>query len=256
MPLNIPSHNKEMLMQTKRFLLNAVGALAAVFLPIAAIPLHAQAQTPSALIGQVGSTEEGPMEGVVVSAKKDGSTISISVVTNNQGRFAFPAARLEPGHYTLKARAAGYELDRAKAADVVTGEEAKVEIKLKKVKNLSAHLTNAEWLISMPGTDEQKRFLLNCTGCHTLERIIKSTHDTDRFLEVIQRMTLYYPRSPPLKLYRMAGSATREVERGRNGRKTAQWLASVNLRQQETWGFALKTMPRLSGKSRDVLITE
>jgi len=52
------------------------------------------------------------------------------------------------------------------------------------VKNLSAHLTNAEWLMSMPGTDEQKRFLLNCTGCHTLERIMKSTHDADGFMEV------------------------------------------------------------------------
>jgi virginiamycin B lyase len=85
---------------------------------------------------------------VVVSAKKDGSTISISVVTNAEGRFAFPIARLEPGHYTLKARAPGYELDGACATDVASGHEAKVEIKLKKVKNLSASLTNAEWLTS------------------------------------------------------------------------------------------------------------
>src|SRR5215471_3966226 len=119
-----------MLMQTKRFLLNAIGTLAAVFLQTAAAPLQARVQTPSALIGQVSSTEEGPMEGVVVTAKKDGSTISTSVVTNDQGRFAFPAARLESGHYTLKARAAGYEPDGAKVANVAAGEEAKVDIKL------------------------------------------------------------------------------------------------------------------------------
>src|SRR5882672_6573807 len=112
----------------------------------------AQGQTTVALTGQVGSAEEGAMEGVVVSAKRDGSTISISVVTDAQGRFAFPAARLEAGHYTLKARAAGYEIDGAKAADVAAGSEAKADIKLKKVKNLSAHLTNAEWMSSMPGT--------------------------------------------------------------------------------------------------------
>jgi len=41
-----------------------------------------------ALTGQVSSAEEGAMEGVVVSAKKDGSTISISVVTDARGRFA------------------------------------------------------------------------------------------------------------------------------------------------------------------------
>src|SRR5213082_1089446 len=91
----------------------------------------AYAQGAVALTGQVSSAEEGAMEGVVVSAKKDGSTISISVVTDAQGRFAFPAARLEPGHYTLKARAAGYEVDGAKAADVAAGQDAKTEIKLK-----------------------------------------------------------------------------------------------------------------------------
>src|SRR6202140_1168387 len=187
-----------MLMKTKRVLLIA-GGVAALLFQTASARLHAQAQTPSALSGQVTSAEEGPMEGVVVSAKKDGSTISISVVTNAAGHFAFPVARLEPGHYALKARAAGYELDGARAADVASGQEAKAEIKLKKEKNLSAHLTNSEWLISMSGTDEQKRFLLNCTTCHTLERIMKSTHDADEFMQVFHRMSLYYPVSTPLR---------------------------------------------------------
>ncbi len=94
-------------METKRVLLIAGGALAAILLQAASPRLHAAPQTASALSGQVTSAEEGPMEGVVVSAKKDGSTISISVVTNAAGRFAFPASRLEPGHYALSARAAG-----------------------------------------------------------------------------------------------------------------------------------------------------
>src|SRR5260370_1104154 len=66
----------------------------------------AYAQAPVALAGQVSSAEEGAMEGVVVSARKDGSTISSSVVTDAQGRFAFPAARLGRAHYSLHARAA------------------------------------------------------------------------------------------------------------------------------------------------------
>src|SRR6266436_1325235 len=206
----------------------------------------AQAQAAVALTGQVGSAEEGAMEGVVVSARKDGSTISISVVTDAQGRFAFPAARLEPGHYTLKARAAGFAAGSAASAD----------IKLKKVKNLSAHLTNAEWMMSMPGTDEQKRFLLNCNGCHTLERIMKSAYDADGFMQIFQRMAAYYPGSTPLKPQRLAGTAIRDVQRGGDGRKTAEWLASVNLSQQQTWAFPLKTEPRLTGRSTRVIITE
>jgi virginiamycin B lyase len=243
-------------MRTRRLLLIAGGALAAIVFQPASGRLRAESLMPSALGGLVTSTEEGPMEGVVVNAKKDGSTISISVVTNAAGRFAFPAARLEPGHYTLKARAAGFELDGARDADVTSGHEAKADLKLKKVKNASAHLTNAEWLISMPGTDEQKRFLLNCVGCHTLERIMRSTHDADSFLEVIHRMSIYYPGSTPLKPQRLVGTATRDVERGGNGRKTAEWLASVNLSQQKTWDFPLKTLPRLTGKSTHVIITE
>src|SRR6059036_962434 len=226
---------------------------AACFALFAAV---AQAQAHVALTGQVRSAEEGVMEGVVVSAKRDGSTISVSVVTDAQGRFAFPAARLEPGHYTLKARAAGFEIDGANAADVAAGSVAGADIKLRKVKNLSAHLTNAEWMSSMPGTDEQKRFLLNCNGCHTLERIMKSTYDADGFMQIFQRMASYYPGSTPLKPQRLAGTATRDVQRGGSGRKTAEWLATINLSQEPSWPFALRTEPRLTGRSTHVIITE
>jgi streptogramin lyase len=111
-------------------------------------------------------------------------------------------------------------------------------------------------MASIPGTAEQKQFLLNCTGCHTLERIVKSTHDADEFVQVIQRMSLYYPGSTPLKPQRLTGSATRNVERGGSGRKTAEWLATINLSQQQTWPFPLQTELRLTGKSTRVIITE
>jgi hypothetical protein len=70
------------------------------------------------------------MEGVVVSAKKAGSTITVSVVTDEKGRYTFPAERLGPGHYTLGARAAGYDLDGPKAADVTAGQAATADLKL------------------------------------------------------------------------------------------------------------------------------
>ncbi len=37
------------------------------------------------------------MEGVLVSAAKAGSTITVTVVTGADGRFSFPADRLAPG---------------------------------------------------------------------------------------------------------------------------------------------------------------
>src|SRR3954452_5755306 len=80
--------------------------------------LPAQAQEPAALTGQVSSGEEGPMEGVLISAKKAGSTITISVVSDAQGNYSFPAANLEPGQSSLRIRAVGYDLDRPASVDV------------------------------------------------------------------------------------------------------------------------------------------
>ena len=61
-----------------------------------------------ALTGTVRSQEEGPMEGVLVSAKRDGTTITTTVVTNAQGVYSFPRERLEPGQYNVSIRAVGY----------------------------------------------------------------------------------------------------------------------------------------------------
>src|SRR3981189_708459 len=92
-------------MRTRDYLLSTTFAVTFLLLP-AALPAQAQ----SALTGVVTSTEEGAMEGVVVTAKKGGPTIPVRCVTGAQGRYSFPASRLEPGSYTLAARAAGYEL--------------------------------------------------------------------------------------------------------------------------------------------------
>jgi len=217
----------------------------------------ATAQAPAALAGEVSSAKEDAMEGVVVSAKKAGSTITVSVVSDAKGHYSFPASKLEPGQYALTIRAVGYELDGPKTAEVAAEQAATADIKLKPTRNLPGQLTNAEWMMSMQGSDEQKAFLLNCNGCHTIERIVKSVHNPDEFLQIFQRMGGYYPGSTPQKPQRLVGDALREVGRGGdNARKNAEYLASINLSQQETWSYPLKTLPRLTGKSTHVIITE
>src|SRR5215470_10592351 len=89
------------------------------------------AQAADALTGQVSSEREGAMEGVVVSARKAGSIVTLSVVTDAAGRYHFPAARLEPGSYTLAIRAAGYDLDGKATAEVGAGAAATADLKLK-----------------------------------------------------------------------------------------------------------------------------
>src|SRR5438309_4613262 len=91
----------------------------------------AQNPSPSALTGTVTSQVEGPMEGVIVGAKKVGSTITTWVVSNAQGQFSFPRDRMEPGKYVVSIRAAGYELPSTSVD--VTAQPTQLDLPLKKV---------------------------------------------------------------------------------------------------------------------------
>src|SRR6202521_2524624 len=152
----------------------------------------AQADTGPALSGQVSSAKEGPMEGVVVSAKKTGSTITISVVSDDKGHFSFPASKIGPGEYALRIRAIGYDLDGAATVAVPQGKPAAVDLKLRPVDDITSQMTPAEWIASVPGTEDQKKFLYNCATCHNLDRIVKSRHDAHEFSSVVlERMRAY-----------------------------------------------------------------
>src|SRR6266436_1408019 len=243
---------REESMQTKRLLLGMGVGLAVMLVPAALV--RAQSQPPAALTGHVTSEAEGAMEGVVVSAKKAGSTVTVSVVSDAQGRYSFPANRLSAGKYSLKIRAIGYDLLGQATADVTDEQTATVDLKLRKARNLAAQMSNAEWMMSLPGAEDQKAFLLGCVGCHTLERIVRSTHDADEWTQVIVRMNGYGPVSQPIKPQRMLDPA-------RSGspeqfRKQAEYLASVNLSEVTQWEYPLRTLPRPTGRATRVIITE
>src|ERR1700704_6899891 len=76
------------------------------------------------LSGQVTSAKEGAMEGVLVTAKKDGSSVAVTVISDDKGHYAFPADRLEAGHYSIKIRATGFIPAGRIAADVAAGKTA------------------------------------------------------------------------------------------------------------------------------------
>jgi streptogramin lyase len=196
------------------------------------------------------------MEGVVVSARKDGATITVSVVTNREGKYSFPGAKLGPGHYRLSIRAGGYELDSPTAVDLSESQPATAEIKLRATNNIASQLTDGEWLASVPGTDGQKRILLGCNSCHTLQRIARSFHDAAEFLQVFKRMAGYYPGSTPLHPQRLVGDIERNLTRGANLEAAAQYLASVNLSSGDSGEQVLKFFPRPTGRATRVIFTE
>jgi virginiamycin B lyase len=233
-------------------LLGAASALAIVLSQTSSSPVRAQNQ--DAITGKVSSDAEAAMEGVVVTAHKDGSIVSTSVTTDAKGHYAFPESRLEPGHYTLAIRAVGFDLAGSAATNVAAESTSKVDLKLQPTKNLPDQLTNAEWMMSIPGTEQQKSALLDCTSCHTLERIVKSTHDADEWMHVISRMKGYGAVSQPIKPQPM-------LDRSRAGSpdeysKMAAYLATINLSATDTWTYPLKTLPRPTGESTRAIVTE
>ena len=109
-------------------------------------------------------------------------------------------------------------------------------------------------MMSVPGTDDDKLQLINCVSCHTLERVVKSSHDADEFVQVIARMNGYAQVSQPIKPQRRV-----DLSRAANPerfRKVAEYLATINLSSGMKHEFELKTLPRVKGRATNVIITE
>jgi streptogramin lyase len=232
-------------------------AAAALSVALAAYSTGSAAQ--AALAGKVSSAEEGAMEGVLVSAKKAGSTVTITVVSDTEGRYSFPAAKLEPGRYAIRIRAVGYDLEGPGAVDIAA-QAATLDLKLKRTADLAAQLSNGEWMASVPGTDQQKGVLLNCVGCHTLERIARSPHDADAFTKtILPRMQGYVNQSIPQHPQLRKAERLME-ERGDQRvqvyRAAAEFLSTINLGSAKTWSYKLQTLPRPTGRATRVVYTE
>jgi len=200
------------------------------------------------------------MEGVLVSAQQAGSPITVTVVSDEHGRFRFPDGRLVPGDYALRVRAVGYELDGPRSVEVGPA-PTEVAIKLRRTSDLAAQLTNTEWFMSMPGTAEQKRPLIECMSCHTFERIVRSTYTAEALFPVLKRMAQYANNTTQARI--QPRLAERDVH-DELVRKLASYLATINLSgaassappSQQSWPYELQTLPRPKGRATRVVITE
>jgi virginiamycin B lyase len=261
---------------SKVFLTIALGSVAVGAMCWAPPDLIAQSANSVALSGVVSSQQEGLMEGVVVSARRDGANFTVSVVSDAKGEYSFPRTHLEPGKYALTIRAVRYELNGPGSVTIAEGKTSNVDLKLEKTKDLASQLSSLEWAMSVPGTTEQRDKVIyqtvSCAYCHAWERVVKSNHTADEFVDVITRMQKYYTD----------GSAVSRDKRGRGqigppdqvaaaeqnliwGREPfgvpkkelAEYLATVNLSGgKTTWPYELKTLPRPKGKATRVIITQ
>jgi virginiamycin B lyase len=236
--------------QLRRLRFAAIGAAALGLAGVGPAPA-----ADSALAGQVSSLEESAMEGVLVSAQREGSTIRTTVVTDAQGRYAFPPGRLATGNYKISIRAVGYELDGGGTAAVDGDKVTSHDLKLKKTGNLAAQLTNSDWMASLPDAP-QRRIIATCTSCHTMQRIVESTYTADDFMALVPRMMRYGAMSKPNHPQVAPDRSPTSAPKGDVLRNFAEYLASVNRSAHPTFAFPLKTTPRPSGRATRVILTE
>ncbi|MEQ1895783.1 MAG: hydrolase [Vicinamibacterales bacterium] len=269
-------------MQTGTVRVLLASCVTALLVAGVCLRVPATAQGPAdALTGEVRSKAEGRMEGVVVIAQRQGSTVLTSVVTNELGQYRFPRNRMAAGRHTIFVRAAGYVLPGTGTASVEVAAQGSARLNLlldtATEDQLAHQLTSVDWWTSMPGTTAQKdllvRKIVNCGFCHEMERVMRSRYTADQWLPVIQRMSTYAADNSSAcgtgstltcdaktmgRVQFSSKPAPMETLSygGADAKALARYLASVNLSGgRKTWDFPLKAMPRPKGKATRVIVT-
>ena len=244
------------------------------------------AQGSQALSGVVSSQEEGTMEGVLVSARREGANFTVTVVSDAQGRYTFPHTHLDAGTYTMTTRASGYESADPGPVAVMASNAKSQNLTLRKASDPLEGVSSLEIVNSMPGTKDQKDRLvytaLSCAYCHTFKRTVRSRHTPAEWPAVIRRMQHYYPdgtaHSDDNRAGRQIEAAygdsfglprdTPRLERpvenpaearwGRfQGNDLGEYLSTVNMSGGRTeLPFELKYLPRPTGKATRVIVTQ
>src|SRR5262249_60302504 len=111
----------------------------------------------------------------------------------------------------------------------------------------AGQVRNGEWRMTLPAPESDRAFLLNCVGCHTVERMARSSHDAEQWAQTIVRMRGYGPVSQPIKPQRMLDPE--RSGRPEQFRKEAEYLAKINLSDTAQWEYPLKTLARPTGRS-------
>lgn len=210
-------------------------------------------QSAAALTGLVTSDSEGRMEGVLVTARLEGANRSVTVISDDQGRYIFPAGRLQPGKHTLTIRAIGYEISGQSTAEIKSGQKSQLDLKLVKSKNLASQLTGAEWMESIPGNGAQKRALFRCDQCHSLDTVVNSTHDAQGWLSVLPQMQLFWLGNSTIN---QPAAPARQHKAFPVDPELAKYLSSINRSGRASLPYELKTFSRPRGADTKVVITE
>src|SRR5437762_1238001 len=143
------------------------------------------------LSGAITSQSGQKLEGVTVSTKLEGSTITTSVYTDTTGYYVFPP--LPAGKYRVWAQALGFEtikgavdLGAARRQDFTLQEMTDPERRFRQLPGemMVAALPDA----SAEDARTKKIFMNNCTGCHSTSYVLQFRFDEAGWSKIIDLM--------------------------------------------------------------------
>ena len=137
------SSSQRLLHLVFRFIL---AAAAIILLPAGA---WAQGETTSALLGQVTDSTNAAVAGATVTVSNRATGLRRSARTDDAGRFDFP--QLQPGTYTVRAEAQGFEPRQSENVPAALGQKQTVNLTLKVAQSKESVEVSSEAPIINPG---------------------------------------------------------------------------------------------------------
>ncbi|HUF10561.1 MAG TPA: hypothetical protein VMO47_14670 [Rhodothermales bacterium] len=210
-------------------------------------PLEHPFSDDAVIVGEVVTGEGTPATNVFVTSWSSDSAYSVSVVTDERGRFAAPLVR--PTAYALAAHG-----PTIKATSLEGSGTDDVVIEVEGDAGSALHPASA-YLSLLPDGETKRKFILDCTGCHQFDRQIVEVDGQPRtresWVERINQMIAFSGGSSQFPV----------MSPSRNAEETADWLvAHLNATRhpEPSEGSLVAGAPRddSMGRSARATITE
>jgi streptogramin lyase len=203
------------------------------------------------LTGSIASATGQKLEGVQVSAKKEGSTITANVYTDQNGDYFFPA--MTDGKYRVWAQALGFQTTKGEV-DLTTGKRQ--DFKLAAITDPDARVRQLppEMLVDALPADIvadaniKKVFTNECTGCHTPGYPLQFKFDEAGWNKIINLMKVV----PGSGVYPGANAKASPII-AYNQKELAAYLARARGPGETSMKF--KDRPRPTGEAARVVWT-
>jgi streptogramin lyase/mono/diheme cytochrome c family protein len=193
------------------------------------------------LAGAITSASGQKLEGVTVSAKRDGTTITTSVYTDETGNYYFPP--LPEGKYQVWAQALGFETAKA-AAELNATRKHNIVLKEMTDREAAIRQLPSELLVAALPEDTEddarikKIFTNNCTACHSPGYALQFKFDEAGWNKIINLMKVV----PGSGVYPGAGAKANQIME-HNQKQLAAYLARARGPGETSMKFVPRPRP-------------